>query len=192
LGGWINVDATFLTAKIDVWANLEDPLPFRSGTIDVMYSHHVIEHLSDATLPFHLREIYRCLKPGGVLRVGGPNADNAIRKFVERDLSWFSDYPDRRTSIGGKFANFILCRGEHLAILAHSYMGELMTAAGFHNIQPCRPKTETFHPHLIDAAILATESEETPDVPHTLLLEAKKPICLGDMRESIAVNATTK
>jgi hypothetical protein len=127
-------------------------------------------------LPFHFREIYRCLKPGGVVRVGGPNADNAIRKFVEGDVSWFSDYPDQRTSIGGKFANFILCRGEHLAILTRSYMEELMTAGGFDNIRLCRPKTETFHPHLIDAAVLTNESEETPDVPHTLLLEAEKPM----------------
>src|SRR5947209_5397502 len=53
LPGWINVDANLFTAKIDVWANLCDPLPFRDNSVDVFYSHHVIEHLPDSFLPTH-------------------------------------------------------------------------------------------------------------------------------------------
>lgn len=44
-------------------------LPFRDESVDVIYSHHVIEHLPD--LPTHFRELHRVLKPGGVFRVGG-------------------------------------------------------------------------------------------------------------------------
>src|SRR5437762_3535105 len=62
LPGWINVDANFLTARIDVWANLCNPLPFRDNTVDVFYSHHVIEHLPDSLLPTHCIEMHRCLK----------------------------------------------------------------------------------------------------------------------------------
>src|SRR6185312_10984546 len=64
LPGWINVDANVVSARPDVWADLRDVLPFRDGTVDVFYSHHMIEHLPDAMIPFHLREMHRCLKHG--------------------------------------------------------------------------------------------------------------------------------
>jgi predicted SAM-dependent methyltransferase len=175
LSGWINVDANLLTAHPDVWANLTDPLPFRDNSVDVFYSHHVIEHLPEAHLPVHCREMFRCLKPGGFIRIGGPNGDNAMKKFVEGDSAWFSDFPESRKSMGGRLSNFILCSGEHLSILTFSYLTELLTAAGFAQIQQCRPTSETRHPNLIDAALLSQEWEDTPDVPHTLLVEAEKP-----------------
>src|SRR5688572_13947064 len=73
LDGWVNVDANMFTGKCDVWTDLRFALPFRDNTVDIFYSHHVIEHLPD--IPGHFREMYRCLKPGGVFRVGGPNGE---------------------------------------------------------------------------------------------------------------------
>ena len=58
LDGWINVDANMFTAKCDVWADIRNKLPFKNDTIDILYSHHVIEHLPD--LYFHFQEMYRC------------------------------------------------------------------------------------------------------------------------------------
>jgi predicted SAM-dependent methyltransferase len=173
--GWVNVDGNIVSATPDVWADLRDPLPFHSGTVDVFYSHHVIEHLPDAALPVHLAEMFRCLKPGGVIRIGGPNGDAAIRKFLEGEHEWFGDFPDSRSSIGGRFVNFILCRGEHLTILTQSYLEELLTAAGFSELCVCAPATETTAPELIGDEVLGTESEETPQAPHTLIIEARKP-----------------
>ena len=115
LDGWINIDANMFTGKCDLWADLRNPLPFHAGTVDAFYSHHMIEHLPD--IQFHLSEVFRCLKPGGIYRVGGPNGDAAISKFMEKDLSWFSNFPDERKTIGGRFENFIFCRGEHLTNL---------------------------------------------------------------------------
>ena len=34
IAGWINVDANLFTARIDVWADLANPLPFRDGSVD--------------------------------------------------------------------------------------------------------------------------------------------------------------
>jgi len=176
LDGWVNVDANCFSAKIDVWADISATLPFRSETVDAFYSHHVIEHLADAALPFHFAELFRCLKPGGVIRVGGPNGEVAIERFLAADTEWFSDFPDKRNSIGGRLANFILCRGEHLTILTSSYLREIGESAGFRNINFKRPNTETGFPLIFDEQVLSNESEETPDFPHTLLMEAVKPI----------------
>ena len=176
LPGWINLDANKFSARIDVWANLLDGLPFRDNSIDVFYSHHVIEHLPDSFLPIHFADMLRSLKPGGFVRIGGPNGDSAVKKMVEGDDAWFSDFPEKRTSIGGRFANFILCSGEHLTILSFSYLKELLTQVGFTNIRLCLPMTETVHPQLIDDVLLKREWENTPDCPHTLIVEAEKPL----------------
>ncbi len=172
IDGWFNVDANAFTGKCDLWADLRNPLPFHSDTADAIYSHHVIEHLPD--IPAHLREVFRCLKPGGVYRVAGPNGDSAIAKFTQKDSAWFTDFPERRISIGGRFENFIFCRREHLTILTHSYLDELLTNAGFDDLRLCQPLVQTHHPILFKEC-LSKESESDPAYPHTLVIEAVKP-----------------
>jgi predicted SAM-dependent methyltransferase len=169
---WINIDANMFTGKCDVWADLRNPLPFHDSSIDAMYSHHVIEHLPN--LEFHFQEVYRCLKPNGIYRVGGPNGDAAIVKFLERDKSWFGNYPDDRKSIGGRFENFIFCRQEHLTILTFSFLEELMSSAGFSNFRSCLPTKETNAQEIFKECLLM-EHESDFDAPHTLIVEAVKP-----------------
>lgn len=171
LGGWINVDANRFTARCDVWADLRNPLPFHEGSLDAVYSHHVIEHLPN--LEEHIADVHRCLKPGGLYRVGGPNGDSAIRKFIEQDAGWFADYPDKRTSVGGRFENFIFCRREHLTILTFSYLEELLATAGFVEIRSCLPTRETRAPQLFGDC-LKLESEDDFENPRTLIVEARK------------------
>jgi len=175
--GWINVDANILTARIDVWADLRNKLPFRDNSVDAFYSHHVIEHLPDGALPFHFRDMYRCLKPGGVVRIGGPNGDEACRNFAEGNRDWFVAYgeaPSDHQSLGGQLVSLLICRGEHLTILTQSYLRELLERAGFTDIAARKPVMDTRYPALFDDAI-AGEWEATPDSPHTLLVEAIKP-----------------
>jgi predicted SAM-dependent methyltransferase len=172
LPGWINIDANRFTGRCDLWADLRNPLPFDSGTVDAMYSHHMVEHLPDIT--FHLRDVFRCLKPGGVYRIGGPNGDNAIRKFAEGDKGWFGDFPDKRKSIGGRLENFVFCRGEHLTILTSSFLDELMSEVGFVNMRTCLPVRETSR-HELFGDCLSREEESDYESPHTLIIEAQKP-----------------
>jgi len=172
LSGWINVDANMFTGKCDVWADLRHTLPFHDETVAAIYSHHVVEHLP--SLEKHLHDVYRCLQPGGVYRVAGPNGDSAAHKFVAGDHAWFSNFPDNRKSIGGRFENFIFCRGEHLTILTQSFLEELLHKSGFVNVGRCLPVTGTRHPELFTAC-LEKEWETDFAVPHTLVLEAEKP-----------------
>jgi len=172
LNGWLNVDSNKFTAKVDIWANISEKLPFQDESVDLFYSHHVIEHLP--SLEEHFQEMFRSLKKGGKIRVGGPNGDSAIVKFSENDLSWFPDFPDKKLSIGGKFENFVFCRKEHLTILTKSYLEEIMHAIGFVNIRVCLPTKETNFAPLIDSNVLEKEWETDFIYPHTLIIEAEK------------------
>ena len=169
--GWINIDANMFTGKCDIWADLRNELPFNDETIDAIYSHHMLEHLPN--IEYHLSEVFRCLKPGGVYRVGGPNGDSAIAKFIENDKNWFGDFPDKRSSIGGRLENFIFCRQEHLTLLTYTFLEELMKNAGFTSIKICQPVKETSYPELFSDC-LPKESESDFTMPHTLIVEGVK------------------
>jgi predicted SAM-dependent methyltransferase len=79
-------------------------LPFADGTLDFVYSSHFIEHLFRKDARFLFKEMYRALKPGGMIRISIPDLAYAIslyqsgRKekmlssyfFVEDDDSYYA------------------------------------------------------------------------------------------------------
>jgi predicted SAM-dependent methyltransferase len=169
--GWVNVDANLISSKIDLWANLLDGLPFRDNSVEIFYSHHVIEHLPDSYLAQHFAQMFKALRPGGGIRIGCPHAGNACRKYVAGDYDWFWEFPYKRESLGGRFTNFVFCAGEHLTALDETYLRELAKNAGFVNIQfklPCKESD------LVGQEVLSKEFEDDFVYPHTLILEAQK------------------
>ena len=87
---------------------------------------------------------------------------------------WFGDWPTKRQSIGGRFENFIFCKGEHLTILTESFLIELAEQAGFEDIQKCAPG-ETGNPEIITEDVINLEPNSNPELPQTLMIEARKP-----------------
>jgi len=172
LRGWINVDANLLTSRPDVWADLRYRLPFPDGSLDAIYSHHMIEHLPD--LDFHFQDMFRCLRSGGVIRVGGPHGDNAMRAMRDGLHEWFGDWPTKRRSLGGRLENFIFCKGEHVTILTESFLHELAQNAGFVDIRTCLPK-QTTSGDTFDVAIFDLEEARDHELARTLIVEARKP-----------------
>jgi predicted SAM-dependent methyltransferase len=176
LPGWVNLDANFITSKIDLWADLHNSLPFRHESVNIFYSYHVIEHLPDTLLLTKFEEMFQALSPTGGIRIGVPHLGNACHKYLEKDYAWFSNFPEARNSIGGKFTNFVFCGGEHLTALDESYLAELATKAGFVEIKFCLPSKETSLAEIgINSEVLSLESESDIAYPHTAILEARKP-----------------
>jgi hypothetical protein len=100
----------------------------------------------------------------------------AIQKFLENDKAWFVDFPDAHDSIGGKLVNFLLCRNEHFTILTRSYLEEIATQAGFVDAQFPLAGRATSMPGRIDARIMAQEAWSSETHPHTIVIEARKPL----------------
>lgn len=95
---------------------------------------------------------------------------------MEQDSGWFDDFPVKRRSIGGRFENFLMCKGEHLTILTSSFLTELAEDAGFVDIKICRPIDETAFPGLFGPDVLTTEWERDKLCPHTIVVEGRKPL----------------
>lgn len=85
--GWVNID---LAREADLALDLRKRLPFRDGSCALVYSEHFFEHLvypGEADL--HVREAYRVLRPGGVLSLGVPDAEETLLAYVNRDDEYF-------------------------------------------------------------------------------------------------------
>ena len=65
------------------YANAAHRIPHASGTVDVVYSSHMIEHLDRREAVGFLAECLRVLKPGGVLRLVAPDLRWSILEYME-------------------------------------------------------------------------------------------------------------
>lgn len=81
LPGWINVDIA-RRPEIDIVWDLARSLPFPDESCSVIYSEHLIEHLSNSDGARLLRECFRVLQPGGVVRVSTPDAERFLRSYA--------------------------------------------------------------------------------------------------------------
>ncbi|HUY74116.1 MAG TPA: methyltransferase domain-containing protein [Candidatus Dormibacteraeota bacterium] len=71
LDGWINVDLYGKAA--DVALDLRHPTPFEDSSMAAVFHEHLLEHLALPDGTRLLRECYRLLRPGGVIRVAVPD-----------------------------------------------------------------------------------------------------------------------
>lgn len=58
-------------------------LPFIDGSVDVIYSSHMLEHLDQHEAKVFLNEAKRVLKPRGVLRIGVPDIRILVDEYLE-------------------------------------------------------------------------------------------------------------
>lgn len=59
--------------NVDYIMNIAEPLDFEDNTFDIIYASHVIEHIPWFMQRQLFNELYRILKPGGVLEVWVPD-----------------------------------------------------------------------------------------------------------------------
>jgi hypothetical protein len=79
---WENVD--FFPSASSVRAHdLRKGIPYPDRTFDAVYHSHVLEHFPKQIAPVFLRECYRVLKPGGVIRVAVPDLEQIVRLYLK-------------------------------------------------------------------------------------------------------------
>ena len=62
------------------YLDIRKELPFSNGSISVIYTSHVLEHLTKQQFLFFIEESYRVLKSGGILRIALPD----LKIFIDR------------------------------------------------------------------------------------------------------------
>ncbi len=78
--GWLNTDL-FPPTETVLQLDATKTFPVPDRCFDYVYSQHMIEHISFEDGCFMLRECYRVLKPGGVVRIATPAIEFLINLF---------------------------------------------------------------------------------------------------------------
>ena len=87
LSGWVNLDCYPPSRQpgVEILAvDMRQGLPFATGSVAAIFSEHFLEHLRfDVVTSVILPEAHRILKPGGSNRIGVPDGEYFITKYLE-------------------------------------------------------------------------------------------------------------
>ncbi len=125
--GWIGIDckaAYPYRAKgedkgFDINWNLLNGLPFNNNSVRMIYISHFLEHLSYKESIKLLNECYRIMEPAGAIRIVAPDLDLYIKKFLEKDESFFG--------------NIEIAGGEWLGNLTDTFLMNFYSDPSFNN-----------------------------------------------------------
>ena len=84
--GWTNIDK-YEMYGVDLVHDATLPLPFEDNSVDFIFSEHFIEHLNGSEVLNFLKESYRVLKTGGVIRTSTFDIDEII-DICSTDEKW--------------------------------------------------------------------------------------------------------
>jgi predicted SAM-dependent methyltransferase len=147
--------------------------PFPDGAVSSVYSEHFIEHLSLEQGLAWMREAYRLLKPGGVLRLSTPDLEAYCRGYLDEKQEMYNawarglrthrvDLLPRRTF---RF-NTLMRQWGHQYLYDYDELALILSTARFKQITRCDYRSGTR-----DIA----QHDQAWRRPGSLYLEAKKP-----------------
>jgi predicted SAM-dependent methyltransferase len=79
---WVNLDGEPLAPEVEQY-DCRQKLRFEDNSVDVIYSSHVIEHLSPEIARRFLRETVRVLRPGGLIRLVTPDLERIAFEYLK-------------------------------------------------------------------------------------------------------------
>lgn len=77
---WINIDMVPSDPLVKQ-ADILKGLPFANDTFDAIYHSQVLEHIPKEKAAEFIKECYRVLKPGGLIRIVVPDLENIIEEY---------------------------------------------------------------------------------------------------------------
>jgi len=159
---WVNIDILDLSefAKGQAYEFLQHDItkgvPFKDNTVDLAFSSHLIEHLDRNQGEFLLKECYRALKPGGVLRISTPDTQLITKKYLDGtiwDYKYINVGVEQAHDDAEAYYNLLLAG--HKTIYDENSLTKLLEKTGFKEIKRCSPfesrseviKKQTLTPH---------------------------------------------
>jgi predicted SAM-dependent methyltransferase len=133
LSGWINIDFEPVM-NIEVAADLRRDFPLRSDSVDLIHSEDFIEHVDGADGKRALRECYRVLRPGGVMRLLTPDLRAIVQEiYIRRDpshLRWCGAYLEAGSPCEALNMHMRMS-GQHRFIYDEEHLSAVLREIGF-------------------------------------------------------------
>lgn len=173
--GWLNTDLHGYGRGDElVYLDVRRRFPIPDASFDVVYSEHMLEHLTYAEGQRCLRECLRVLKSRGRIRIATPSLERLAALYAEqpsdiqrRYVQWAVDTlePETSASLPGVVINNFFRSWGHRFIYDPQTLRHALTEAGFVEIEE-RPVGE-----------LEQHLREEPELNayETFVLEARRP-----------------
>jgi len=138
MDGWVNIDLT--SKKADLRHDLRTPLPYEEGMVDFIYNEHFIEHLTVQDGVVVMKEFYRVLKKGGVLRIATPDLDYLIFKYIFgwKRQDWIKTYGYEWLKTRAEMINLCFREWGHQYLYNKEELCRRLKEAGFNDVRPCK------------------------------------------------------
>lgn len=134
--GWVNSDL-IAGPGIDVVGDIREGLPLDSDAFDYLVSIHALPEIAYDDLDRVLSELYRVLKPEGVLRLGLPDLDKAIAAYRAGDVDYFLISDEVVRGLAGKMIVQLTWFGRSRCMFTGDFIQELLHRVGFRAIHFC-------------------------------------------------------
>jgi len=184
LPGWFNTD--YFPRPNIFFVDVTKPFPIPSDSFNFIFTEHHIEHISYKHAVFMLKESFRILKPGGIIKVATPDLTKSLASYFNDDIyqEEFKDHSKNYIYSGFYNAvnyvpvddyfkaheiNDMFYNYEHKFIYDFESLKRVLENAGFTNVKDCALEAST-HSDLLD--IEAHNSDF--DKYFTLSVEATK------------------
>lgn len=156
----------------DIRFGTAEAIAHADGSVDVIYSSHMLEHLDRPTAQQFLAEAFRVLKPGGVIRIAVPdlrllvdryNADGDADRLVESSFL----ATESPKSLAAKLRYVVLGSRHHAWMYDARSLVAFLERAGFESARTLDAGTTTIEdPGALDLSERADES---------IYVEARRP-----------------
>ena len=142
LKGWLNTDIS-LRCLHGVYLDAGKHFPFPEASFSYVYSEHLFEHLTYQQGLNMLRESYRILKPGGVIRIATPDLHFLLNLYQEPEKPLHKAYMEYSVKQEGMppTAVYVISRFHtswgHQIIYDMETLTRLLEQVGFRDICTC-------------------------------------------------------
>lgn len=134
IDGWTNIDYYF---PADVQLDLRYGIPLADGSVELIYSEHLVEHL---TLEQNVRlfaECARLLAPGGRMRIATPDLEDIVRDYRAdwRRHDWVNWDDYAWVDSGTRMLNVAVREWGHVYMWDFGEITARLEAVGFCNVE---------------------------------------------------------
>lgn len=134
--GWLNYDID--TSNGATKADLRKGIPLPDGSVNMIFSEHVIEHFDKQAGYFLLEECYRVLSPSGKMRIGWPGLNKIINSYLlksKKHREHVTPHLDLRYGHWDEILSDRLFSWEHRYAYTPRHMKDILKEIGFKDIK---------------------------------------------------------
>lgn len=144
--GWSNADVIDLSEfanrngytfkQIDA----TKPFPVPDGYVNLIFSSHMMEHLTHLESVNFLRECYRMMCDGGIIRIAVPSVGLLMQKYIDHDLDFLKHInpnAEKATCDLDKFYEVVFVNHAH--IYDSCSLKQILEFAGFKDVKQIDP-----------------------------------------------------